>query len=173
MGGFGIGSPVAVIAMEELIAYGVKEFISIGTAGSLQQDVNIGDIVLCERAIRDEGSSHHYLPLGKYSYPDESFTRKFGSSLKANAVNFRLGTSWTIDSPYRETVAEAKHYQAEGVITVEMEASALFAVAAYRKIPIASAFTISDSLADLKWRPEFHSEQTQSGLEKLYQSAIF
>ena len=72
----------------------------------------------------------------------------------------------------RETVAEARHYQAEGVATVEMEASALFAVAAFRGVEMGAMFTVSDSLASLKWKPEFHSELTQKGLETIYRAAV-
>lgn len=172
IGNFGIGSPMASIILEELIAYGVQEFISIGTAGSLQTNVHIGDLVLCDRAIRDEGTSHHYLQTGKYSYPTNELTQRFAKALSESGAQFHIGTTWTVDAPYRETVNEARQYQKEGVLTVEMEASALFAVAEYRNVPIASAFTISDSLADLKWQPEFHSSKTKLGLEQLYRAAI-
>jgi uridine phosphorylase len=172
IGGFGIGSPSAAIILEELIAFGVKEFISMGTAGTLQPNVQIGDLVLCDRAIRDEGTSHHYLQTGKYSYPSSTLTKKFGDSLTNHGAPYIIGTTWTVDAPYRETMTEARHYQSEGTLTVEMEASALFAVAEFRRVPLAAAFTISDSLADLRWQPEFHSSKTQQGLEKLYQAAI-
>lgn len=115
MGGFGIGSPVASIVMEELIAFGVKEFISMGTAGTLQKNIKIGDLVLCDRAIRDEGTSHHYLPKGKYAYPSKALTDRLAESLKAQGRSFHLGTTWTVDAPYRETIAEARHYQQVGV----------------------------------------------------------
>ena len=172
IGGFGVGSPVASIILEELIAFGVSEFISLGTAGTLQSAIKIGDLVLCDRAIRDEGTSHHYLPPGKYSYPSKVLTERLAQALNIQGAPYHIGPSWTTDAIYRETVAEAKFYQSEGVATVEMEAAALFAVAEFRKISLAAAFTISDSLADLKWHPEFHSTKTQGGLEKLYQAAI-
>ena len=80
-----------------------------------------------------------------------------GAAMNRARVPYRAGVSWTIDTPYRETVAEARRYQAEGVLCVEMEAAALFAVAKVRALQVASAFTISDSLADLVWNPlEFH-----------------
>lgn len=172
MGGFGIGSPAAAAHLEELIAFGVSEFISVGSAGSLQPHISIGDKVLCDRAIRDEGTSHHYLRNGKYSYPSKRLTERLSKALNIVAGSLHVGTTWTIDAPYRETVTEVKHYQQEGVATVDMEASALFAVAQYRKVDMASVFTISDSLADLKWQPYFHSSKTQQGLEDIYRAAI-
>lgn len=67
LGGFGIGAPVAAVLLEELIALGTRRFISIGTAGSLQRFCPVGHTIVCERAVRDEGVSHHYLPPGKFA----------------------------------------------------------------------------------------------------------
>lgn len=172
VGKLGIGAPAVVTALEELIAWGVTKFISIGTAGGLQKSLKIGDIVVCDKAIRDEGVSHHYLAAAKYAAASSLMVEKIKASLTKQKTPFLMGTSWTIDAPYRETVAEALQYQNEGVLTVEMEAAALFSVATFRNIPLGAIFTISDSLADLKWQPQFHKEETQEGLEKLYQVAL-
>ena len=134
LGQFGIGAPAAAAALEELAAMGTGAFVSVGTAGSLQRDLDIGDLVLCEAAIRDEGVSHHYLPPAKLATADAGMTAALGAALGHAGVPFRSGSSWTIDTPYRETVAEARHYQAEGVLCVEMEAAALFAVAEVRRL---------------------------------------
>jgi len=128
--------------------------------------------VVCDRAIRDEGVSHHYLAPAKYSSANLELTQQLEQALGELGLPPRRGTSWTIDAVYRETVAEARRYQAEGVLTVEMEAAALFAVAEYLKVPLAAAFTISDSLADLEWAPHFSSDPTKEGLEKLYLTAL-
>jgi len=61
-GNFGIGAPVVSILLEDFVAYGVRRFVSIGTAGALAKSLRIGDIIVCDRAIRDEGVSHHSLP---------------------------------------------------------------------------------------------------------------
>ena len=151
---------------------GTGAFVSVGTAGSLQRDLNIGDVVLCEAAIRDEGVSHHYLPPAKLAPAPAGLTSALGAALRQAGVPFRAGTSWTIDTPYRETVAEARHYQAEGVLCVEMEAAALFAVAEVRGLQVASAFAISDSLADLVWNPQFHGPAVQACLITLFGAAV-
>ena len=169
---FGIGAPVVTVLLEEMIALGVKRFMSIGTAGALAKGLEVGDLVVCDRAIRDEGVSHHYLPPAKYAFADPELTDRLEHALGVAGLATHRGTSWTIDAPYRETVEEARHYQKEGVLTVEMEAAALFAVAEHRKVPLAAAFTISDSLADLQWVPHFSSDLTREGLEKLYQTAL-
>ena len=82
------------------------------------------------------------------------------------------GTAWTIDTPYRETVDEVRHYQAEGVLCVEMGAAGLFAVAEVRGLSLASAFVISDSLAELVLSTRFHSPEVTSGLVRVYQAAV-
>ncbi len=172
IGKFGIGSPVVVALLEELIVFGIKKFISIGIAGTLQKNIKIGSLMVCEKAIRDEGTSHHYLKHSKYAYASKEITNKIKKSLEKHGQKYFVGTSWTIDAPYRETVAEAKQYQKEGVATVEMEASALFAVAQYRNVELGAIFTISDSLAELQWKPKFHFKKIKMGLEVLYKVAI-
>jgi len=172
LGQFGIGAPAAAAALEELAALGTSSFVSIGTAGSLQCDLGTGDLVLCETAIRDEGVSHHYLPPARLVTAGARMTGALRAAMTQGGMGFRAGTSWTIDTPYRETVAEAAHYQAEGVLCVEMEAAALFAVGEVRGLQVASAFAISDSLAELVWNPQFHGPEVEAGLIALYEAAL-
>ena len=143
--------------LEEFIAFGVSRFLSVGTAGSLQHHIGIGDLVVCDRAIRDEGLSHHYVAPGKYAHASPDLTARLVRALDNDGQSFVVGTSWTIDAPYRETKAEVSDYQQEGVACVEMEAAALFTVAHYRGVEMGAMFTISDSLASLEWHPEFHN----------------
>ncbi|MBD3191908.1 MAG: purine phosphorylase [Candidatus Heimdallarchaeota archaeon] len=169
-GEFGIGAPSTIVIMEELIAHGVRNFIAIGTAGALQNDLPLNSIIVCEKAIRDEGTSHHYLKREKYALPSPSLTQAIKTKLDELQIEFISGTTWTIDAPYRETVAEIKQYQAEGVLTVEMEAAALFAVANYRKVDAAALVTISDYVEEHAWTPQFHSRGEQ--LAKLFRLAL-
>ena len=171
-GRFGIGAPAAAIILETFIASGIPRFVSIGTAGSLQKSVNIGDIVVCDRAIRDEGTSHHYLEPSVFSYASAELTERAKRSLDKIQTPYTVGTSWTVDAPFRETVAEVTKYQEEGILTVEMEAAALFTVAEYRNVQLAAILTVSDTLADLTWNPQFHHPKTQEGLETLYRVAV-
>lgn len=167
MGGFGIGAPVAATVLEELVPLGVRRVISIGTAGGLAPGCNVGDVVICDGAIRDEGTSYHYLPPSKYVSPSVALTAALRNAADAAGLDYTVGHSWTVDAPYRETVAGARNYQAEGVLTVEMEASALFAVAEVRGVDIASAFVVSDSLAELTWQPRFHAPETEEAFHRL------
>jgi len=163
----GIGAPNAVAVFEEMIALGGKEFIVVGTAGGLQ---DFGTF-LCTKAIRDEGTSHHYVKHGTFSYPDNLLTERLGKNLKKNKIAFERGASWTIDAPYRETKKEIEHYRKQGIATVEMEASALFAVAKIRKVNIAAVFVVSDVLGK-KWNPQFHSGNLKKKLNKVFDASF-
>jgi uridine phosphorylase len=176
IGNFGIGAPQAVIHLEEFIEWGVRRFVSVGTAGSLQRQLRVGDLVLSDRAIRDEGSSHHYLPPSRYAHSTKVLTSRLRDALRARRLKFATGTTWTIDTPYRETFAEARRYSEQGVLTVEMEAAALIAVGKYREIEVAALLSISDSLAEAlgedPWKPQFHLRRNLAGLEKVFQVAV-
>jgi nucleoside phosphorylase len=171
-GGFGIGSPAAAAVMEELIAAGVSQFIGIGTAGGLQKDLEIGSIVVCDRAVRDEGVSHHYVQPAKYAHTSIALTERLKNALEAQGLDPFVGSTWTIDAPYRETMEELKQYQAEGVLTVDMEAAALASVASHRRVQFAAAFAVSDTLADLVWDPRFRSPEVARSLDYLYTAAV-
>jgi hypothetical protein len=83
----GFGAPTAVMTLEELAAFGIKKFVNLGAAGGLQQNMNIGDIVICDRAIRDEGTSHHYLPVEKHAFPCPEFTANLCTVLREKAFS--------------------------------------------------------------------------------------
>jgi len=168
----GIGAPAIVTAMEELIALGTSKFFSIGTAGGLQKSLKLADIIVCDKAIRDEGVSHHYLEPSKYIETSENLTNIFCNELDKQGLEFKKGSTWTIDAPYRETVQELKEYQAEGVMTVDMEASALASVAKLRKVEFATAFVVSDLLGELVWNPQFKIPAVLENLQKIAESAI-
>jgi uridine phosphorylase len=172
LGGFGFGSPVAALLMEDFIALGTTKFVSIGTAGGLKKDSQVGDIVVCNQAIRDEGVSHHYLAPAKFAVPSIELTGHLANEFAGRGVEYTTGCAWTIDTPYRETLEEIRQYQQEGVACVEMEAAALFSVAQCRSVQVASAFVISDLLTDGVWEPQMRSEQTTAGLSVLYEAAV-
>jgi uridine phosphorylase len=169
-GGFGIGAPAATIVLEELIALGARRFISIGLAGAVSPTLGIGDIVVCSDAVRDEGVSHHYAPPGRTIAPSAVLTDRLEQRLLQTSLTYQRGPTWTIDTPYRETLDEVRHYQAEGVLTVEMEAAALFAVGRHRGVDVAAAFVISDLLTDDRWHGQFHD--AIDPLHQLYGATI-
>jgi len=171
-GRFGVGSAAAAVMIEELIAWGVKRFISIGTAGSLVADLPPGSLLLCDGALRDEGTSYHYVPEGGSALPSPGLTERLGAALSRKGLAHARGPAWTLDAIYRETPAEVKRFREEGALVAEMEAAALFTVAAFRGAQIAACFSVSDTLAELAWRPEFHAETTEGGLRLIFEAAL-
>jgi uridine phosphorylase len=172
IGGFGIGAPAATSIVESLRAIGVQQFVSMGAAGGLQPGLQPGDVIVCDRAVRDEGVSHHYLPSALWAEPSPGLTARLHDRLEVADLAPKPGSAWTIDAPFRETVAEAEHYATQGVAVVEMEAAALFAVAEVRDIEVAAAFAISDSLADGEWVPHFADQRLADSLLRMVPAAI-
>ncbi|MDE0324425.1 MAG: nucleoside phosphorylase [Candidatus Poribacteria bacterium] len=171
-GNNGIGAPGVSMVLEILIELGVKRFINVGIAGGLQKTSRVGDVVVCTSAIRDEGVLYHYLKDPSVpALPSENLTAALKQTLERDGVRYTEGPTWTTDAFFRETVAEIQHYQQEGVITVEMEAAALFAISTLRSVEMASGFVISDLVADLAWHPQILAQETHDSLFRLYQAA--
>ncbi|MHB8380076.1 MAG: nucleoside phosphorylase [Acidimicrobiales bacterium] len=166
--GFGFGAPGAAIVIEELATLGVRRFINLGLAGALPSDVGFGDVVLCTGAVRDEGVSHHYVPTARYAYPTAGLTDELRQELVKRGVAFSEGLTWTLDAVYRETLEEALAYRDEGVVTVEMEAAALFTIAHVRGVDVASIFTVSDHLlAAPEWSAAQDKQVFTDGLARI------
>lgn len=166
LSGFGIGAAAVAAKVEELTAFGVHQFVSLGMAGGISPKLKLGELVICEESIRDEGVSHHYLAPDDRAIADPVLVNRLKEGCRRCGVAFGKGSSWTIDSPYRETQEELRYYREAGILTVEMEASALFAVAKYRGVSAAAIFVVSDLLQDEReWEPNFHFKQVKQGME--------
>jgi uridine phosphorylase len=151
MGNFGIGSPVIANLAEEMTAWGAKRIVILSLAGGLQPDLSPGAVVICNRAIRDEGTSYHYLPPGKYVDASSKFVSELSSLFKKINLPHTIGGTWSTDAPYRESSEEAIEYQNEGILAVDMESSALFTIGQVRGVETASVLVIGDSLASPHW----------------------
>lgn len=169
---FGIGAPVVVSLAEEMIAWGVRQFIILSWGGALQKELNTGDIVLNDRAIRDEGVSYHYLPAEKYALANSTLLQKMKNRLSAQNAKFTIGATWTTDAPYRETRNEILQLQSEGVQTVEMEIAGLFALSHFRGVKAASIVVVADRLANLKWESPAGMKVVNQSFEIAYNAAI-
>lgn len=171
-GNFGIGAPASVVFLEDLVAFGVSAFLSIGLAGGLQEDSRSGDMVVCDKAIRDEGTSRHYLAQSAFSYADTDLIYGLQQALQKAGKKFNAGTSWTTDAPYRESRAQVMQHRQDGVLTVEMEAAALFAAGQALGVKVGSAFVIADTLSGLKWNPVADPKHVHFELEDLFLAAL-
>lgn len=145
----GIGAPVTAIIAEDLISMGVKDMLLLGSAGGIGRDLSLGDIVLCTKALRDEGTSHHYIENSKFIDSDLAILQDLEKGIKD--IKIKKGPTWSTDALYAETKEELDTYSKEGVLTVEMEASALFSVARKRFARAAAAFMVSDLVNGQSW----------------------
>lgn len=169
---FGIGAPVVASLTEEMTTWGVKRFIILSWGGALQTSLSTADIVVVDKAIRDEGVSHHYLPAEKYINADVSLTEALKKNLDTNTKKTSVGATWTTDAPYRETREEILNYQAAGVQVVEMEIASLFAVAQAHQVRAAAVVVVADRLAHLKWEMPADMRAINRSFESVYRAAI-
>jgi len=172
VGNIGIGGPMTATMVEELGVLGAKEFIIVGTAGAISPSLDIGQVALIDRAIRDEGVSHHYLPPAKWVAGSADLLNIVEQAVNSAEIDYQIGSSWTTDAPYRETEVELRTYQQEGVLAVEMETATVFAICQYRNYQATALLIISDSLANLEWNPQFHDRQMSTTLYQLAKIAI-
>jgi len=127
--GGAVGASFAVLVAEELFSSGCQLLISITSAGQITPIANPPYFVLIDRALRDEGTSYHYLPPAPYSRLNPRLLALFDHTFERLAVRVIQGATWTTDAPFRETERAVTYGRAEGILGVEMEAAALYAFA--------------------------------------------
>lgn len=167
----GVGAPAAIATLEELIALGVRDILIVGTGGSLQPTLPIGSIILPTSAIREEGTSFHYVPAGVDLSPDPTLAQALAEEVVKLGGVGAFGPVWTTDAPYREMRSKVLAYSAMGVLAVEMEAAALFALAQFRGVRLGMVMAISDELFH-EWRPGFHTAELRAGQKIITQAAL-
>jgi uridine phosphorylase len=172
MTNFGGGSPMVMELAEEFAVMGAQRLILMTWGGALQPELKAGDIVVCDRAIRDDGASHHYLPAEKYISASSELVGILANAIRARGAQCSTGTTWTTDAPYRETLEEVQRYQSEGVKTVEMESAGLFTVGQVRGVQTTSVVIIMDSLANYHWQVPERLDAIHHSLEIVYSAAV-
>jgi len=131
--GCAVGASFAVLVAEELFACGCQLLISMTSAGKI---ISLGRppyFILIEKALRDEGTSYHYLPPSNYCEMGESCLNLIKDAFSTSSLPVFSGTTWTTDAPFRETVVAIESCCKEGIYAVEMEAAALYAFAKAKK----------------------------------------
>jgi uridine phosphorylase len=146
-----IGAPSTVATLEVAIALGVRTILFFGICGSLQPELRIGDLVLVEEALREEGTSYHYLPPEEPAVAAPGPLAAAARLLEAGGQPHRRGLIWTTDAPYRETRTKVSRLAAAGVLGVEMETSAVYALAQFRGVEALSLQVVSDQLVGERW----------------------
>ena len=160
-----VGAPYAVMVAEALIAWGSRRLIFLGWCGSIVEQVAIGDLVLATSAFIDEGTSRHYLPDPCRSAASPALARIISDGCAAGGIRIHAGAVWTTDAPYRETPDQVLDYRRRGALAVEMEVSALYSVAAFRRVEAAALLVVSDDLSSLRWAPGFNDPRFALGRE--------
>jgi uridine phosphorylase len=126
---FSVGAPFAVLVAEELMASGCKLLINLTSAGRIADPAGVASFVVIERALRDEGTSPHYLPPARWSYLRAELRDALANLHVPDVPPVLHGGTWTTDAPFRETARDIERHRAAGVLGVEMEAAAPYAFA--------------------------------------------
>ncbi len=162
-----VGASTAAAFLEELIALGGRKFVACGGAGALDKTITVGHLMIPTSAIRDEGTSYHYLPPGREVKPHPQAVAAIEKILQRDKVDYVLGKTWTTDAIYRETPAMVQLRRSEGCLMVEMEAAAFFAVAQYRGVQFGQILYGGDDVSSETWDSRHWHKQT-SLREKLF-----
>jgi len=142
-----IGGPYAVLIAEQLAAAGAKLIVGLTSAGRVAPQLPLPCLVVITNAIRDEGTSLHYLPAGtEVACPSPQVSAALAEELLATEWSVRSGKTWTTDAPYRETQAQLQHWTENGVLAVEMQAASLFAFGIARGVSVASVAMVSNAV---------------------------
>jgi uridine phosphorylase len=150
------------MVLEKLIVMGAKKVLFWGWCGSIHKDLCLGDLLLPNSAISEEGTSALYPQSTPCAKPSALVFKAIEESLLASPLPFRTGAVWSTDAPYRETKEKVISYQRQGVLGVEMELSALFTVARFRKVDMGALLVVSDELSSLRWKPGFSNPKFNS-----------
>lgn len=146
-----IGAPACVVQYEELFAMGLERLVVFGTCGVLDASIASLAIVIPDAAVRDEGTSYHYLRPSREVPVNPKHREAFCALLESHGYSYVTGKVWTTDAPYRETRDKVARRRAEGCVCVDMECSAIAALAAFRGKDVFQFFYAADNLDSAVW----------------------
>jgi uridine phosphorylase len=147
----GVGAPLCAAFLEEAIAMGARRVVACGGSGSLTAELGAGDIVVPTSAVRDEGTSFHYMAPSREVEADAAGVAAAVALLEERGIPHVAGKVWTTDGLYRETRGRVRARRDEGCLVVEMEAAAFFAVARFRGVRFAQLLYSGDDLSSGAW----------------------
>lgn len=167
-----VGAPASVSCFEEVIALGAKKFVFFGSCGILDDHMVGHRFIVPSGAIRDEGTSYHYLPPNEELIANKEMAELLKTCLERCGYSYTTGKIWTTDAIYRETSRCIEERKEAGCIAVDMEYSALLAVAKYRKVPFIQFFYGADNLDSTEWEPRDLTDYGLSNAEKYLALAL-
>ncbi len=147
----GLGAPLSAILLETVIALGARKVVVCGGAGAVDRDLALGHVVVVDSAVRDEGTSYHYLKPAREIATDPGALRLVTGELEKLGVEHRVGKTWSTDAFFRETPEVLELRRGEGCIVVDMEASALLAVARFRGVKLVPILYAADDVSGDEW----------------------
>ena len=165
LAGPAIGAPYAAMIVETLAAWGVKTLVFVGWCGAVSPEVAIGGVVVPDTGLIDEGTSRHYAPEASVSRPSPLLAERLAQTCLDAGLTVSTGGVWTTDAAFRESPEKVLHFRELDAAAVDMEASAVFTVAAFLGIEAAALLLVSDELSTLTWRPGFKAPQFLSTRE--------
>jgi uridine phosphorylase len=145
-----VGGSFAVLVAEQLFASGCRLLISVTSAGQIRESGPTPYFVLIERALRDEGTSYHYLPPSDFSTAPAALLEPVFAAVRATGLTIQRGATWTTDAPFRETTAAIEAARAHGVLAVEMEAASLYAFATARGRDVLCFAHVTNQMAQIE-----------------------
>ena len=150
--GCAVGAPFAVLVAEQMFASGCDLLLSVTSAGRIASDLpDSACFVLIERALRDEGTSYHYLPAGDpFAHADMELIHYVAGAIADAGLPVLRGATWTTDAPFRETEEAIAWAAAHGVLAVEMEAAALYAFAQTRGAAVLCFAHVTNRMAQVE-----------------------
>ena len=169
---FGVGAPATVALAEELTAFGVRRFVSLGLAGGLRRDQQAGELLLADGARREEGTSGHYLPSAPTVDASPVLTDLLAQALKDHRQPYTRGFTCTTDTPYRTTRDDVDRWVRAGCLVVEMEVAGLFALARRRGVEAAAVCCVADALGAGGWRLSFDESAVTVALRAAFGALV-
>lgn len=145
--GCAVGAPFAVLLAEQMFASGCRFLISVTSSGQITPVGEGPYFILIDKALRDEGTSYHYLPPSRFAEADLEVLARLVPLVGTAPVTVHQGTTWTTDAPYRETEAAIAAHREAGILAVEMEAAALYAFSRARGCPVACFAHVTNTMA--------------------------
>jgi uridine phosphorylase len=145
-----VGAPFAVLVAEELFASGCRLLLSMTSAGQIAPLREPPYFVLIDRALRDEGTSYHYLPASEFSTASERLVAMMEGAFEGLREPVLKGATWTTDAPFRETAEAIAAMRERGLLAVEMEAAALYAFAEARGKPVLCFAHVTNRMAQIE-----------------------
>ena len=146
-----VGCPSCGGNLDLFYAFGVTKVMFCGGGGVLDKDIKVGQLLVVDGAIRDEGFSYHYVEPSRFIYTDKKVTDKIASYLDRCNIPYLRGITWTTDALFRETADKVELRKSEGAKIVEMEQSGCIAVAQFRGFDYGAIIYGGDDVASEEW----------------------